>query len=180
MSISRPLFFDAIVAVMRRKLNSETNFEITRGIFLVLVFSLLAKSVGAVKEMAVAWRYGIGETVDAFIFVFSLLSLPVSVWFGAIFATLVPLLSQRSYDDNDTVHQLKELAGGNLLVGQFIGLLTALLIWLSLHLGWSGLTPTSVLLGKSFVLWMWLSVPILFVANFFACRLIAAKRFGNS
>lgn len=180
MSIRRPLFFDDIISLVRQKLNSEANFEITRGIFLILVFSVLAKSVGAVKEMAVAWRYGIGETVDAYIFVFNLLALPVSVWFGAIFAALVPILSRQTDEHYVVAPQLKELAGGNLIIGQFVGLFAALVIWLSLHLGWSGLKPETVLLGKSFVLWMWLSVPLLFVANFFACRLMAAKRFGNS
>jgi hypothetical protein len=42
------------------------------------------KLAGAAKEMAIAWRYGVSDTVDAYVFVFNLATWPVSLWFGVL------------------------------------------------------------------------------------------------
>ncbi|MFU1933543.1 hypothetical protein ACLQ9F_16085, partial [Bordetella avium] len=42
--------------------------RIFRGAFRVAVFLILGKAAGAIKEMAVAYRYGISDAVDAYQF----------------------------------------------------------------------------------------------------------------
>jgi peptidoglycan biosynthesis protein MviN/MurJ (putative lipid II flippase) len=58
---------------------------------LVASFLLLARLIGMGKEMAIAWRYGVGATVDGYVFVFSLVQWPLSITGSALSAVLVPL-----------------------------------------------------------------------------------------
>lgn len=81
-------------------------------------FVLLGKVAGAAKEMAVAWRYGISTIVDGYLYVMSLVSWPVAVWFGVLGVVLVPLAASTR---RNTPHELPrfraELLGLTLLIG---------------------------------------------------------------
>lgn len=58
----------------------------------VAAFLLLGKVFGAFKEMAVAWRYGISDVVDAYQFTLVMASwLPVTI-VGALSVVLIPVL----------------------------------------------------------------------------------------
>ena len=52
---------------LARKLGNihPDHLRIVKGAFRVAVFLLLGKAAGAVKEMAVAYRYGVSDAVDA-------------------------------------------------------------------------------------------------------------------
>lgn len=58
---------------------SGEHKQIASGFAVVAVFILLGKMVAAAKEIAIAWRYGISETVDAYLFTFNLAQWPVNV-----------------------------------------------------------------------------------------------------
>ena len=45
--------------------------RIASSFLLVSAFVLIGRLAGAAKEMAIAWRYGISEIVDAYVLVFS-------------------------------------------------------------------------------------------------------------
>jgi peptidoglycan biosynthesis protein MviN/MurJ (putative lipid II flippase) len=68
--------------------------RIAVGFFWVSLFVLIGKLAGAAKEMAVAWRYGVGGTVDAYAFLYNLMNWPVSVWFSVLTVVLVPLVAR--------------------------------------------------------------------------------------
>lgn len=57
---------------------------------LVTVLSIVAKSIAAAREVAVARRFGVGTDVDAFIFAFTVTSVAASVLGGAISTSLIP------------------------------------------------------------------------------------------
>ena len=63
-----------------------------RGFVIVGIFALLAKTVGLWKEISVAERYGTSPDLDAYLFVFNLITLPVSVWYGCISSAFIPHL----------------------------------------------------------------------------------------
>ena len=60
---------------------------------------LIAKFAGAAKEMAVAWRYGVSATVDAYVFVFNLINMPVSIWFSVLTVVLIPIIAKYRISD---------------------------------------------------------------------------------
>ena len=62
---------------------------IARGMVLVVLFVFFGKLAGAAKEVAIAWRYGVSEEVDAYLLVLNLVSWPVGVWFSVLTVVLV-------------------------------------------------------------------------------------------
>ena len=60
----------------------------------ISAFVLIGRLASAGKEVTIAWRYGVSETVDAYVLVFNLLNMPVLVWFTVLTAVLVPLVKR--------------------------------------------------------------------------------------
>jgi len=92
--------------------------RIFSGAFRVAVFLLLGKAAGALKEMAVAYRYGVSEVVDAYQFTMTLANwLPITV-VGALSVVLIPVLVH-SRDDDATLRKrfLAELYGWVIVLG---------------------------------------------------------------
>lgn len=65
----------------------------------VAAFIFLARVAGAIKEIVIAWRYGTGPEIDAYIYVFNLYNLLPSVWSSVAGAVLIPSLVQRAVED---------------------------------------------------------------------------------
>ncbi|HLU00093.1 MAG TPA: lipid II flippase MurJ [Burkholderiaceae bacterium] len=99
--------------------------RIFSGAFRVAVFLLLGKAAGALKEMAVAYRYGVSEVVDAYQFTMTLANwLPITI-VGALSVVLIPVLV-RSRDDDAALRRrfLAELHGWVLTLGLLLAALT--------------------------------------------------------
>lgn len=58
------------------------HHAIARGMAWVALFVLLGSVARAAKEVAIAYRYGVSAEVDAYLFVFNLVSWPVGVACG--------------------------------------------------------------------------------------------------
>ena len=111
--------------------------RIFSGAFRVAIFLLLGKAAGALKEMAVAYRYGVSEVVDAYQFTMTLANwLPITI-VGALSVVLIPVLV-RSRDDEPEVRRrfLAELYGWVLLLGTVLAVVTYM-AWPSV-LQWAG------------------------------------------
>lgn len=102
--------------------------RIARGAARVAFFLLLGKFAGAAKEMAVAYRYGISEVVDAYQFTMTMANwLPVTL-VGAFSVVLIPVLVRMRNDSRaGQARFLGELQGVFLL----LGLLLAGLTWVA-------------------------------------------------
>lgn len=97
--------------------------RIAKGMAWVTLFVFIGKLVGAAKEMAIAYRYGVSETVDAYIFAFTLVTwLPV-VWQSVLTVVLVPIFAPLSEPEKRTF--FAELMGFTLLAGGVLTLVTA-------------------------------------------------------
>ena len=102
---------------------------IVRGLLWGAAFVIGGKLAGAAKEIVVAWRYGTSSQVDAYLFVFNLVTWPVAVWFAALAGVLVPLVARvRRGDTAAFVRFRSELLA--LTIG--LGLLLGALCWLGL------------------------------------------------
>ena len=88
------------------------------------LFVLLGKFAGAFKEMAVAWRYGVSDVVDAYQFTFTLASwLPVTV-VGVLSVVLIPVLVRsRTELSGKRSRFLAELQGWGLAAGVVLAVL---------------------------------------------------------
>ena len=85
---------------------------ILKGMLTVALFTLLGKLMSAAKEMAVAYRYGLAAEVDAYQFIYNLVSWPVAVWTSVLTAVLVPLAARlRTFDTHAIPHFRSELFG---------------------------------------------------------------------
>ncbi|MCI2810204.1 polysaccharide biosynthesis C-terminal domain-containing protein [Eoetvoesia caeni] len=112
--------------------------RIAMGAARVAFFLLLGKAAGALKEMAVAYRYGVSDAVDAYQFTITMASwLPLTI-VGALSVVLIPVLVRTRYDDRAArARFLGELQGWTIAGGTVLAVLTYLL-W-PLILDWVGL-----------------------------------------
>jgi len=103
--------------------------RIFAGAFRVAVFLLLGKAAGALKEMAVAWRYGVSDVVDAYQFTMTMANwLPITI-VGALSVVLIPVLVN-SRDEEASLRRrfLRELHGWVILAGVVLAV--------GLYVGW--------------------------------------------
>ncbi|CAJ48118.1 murein biosynthesis integral membrane protein MurJ [Bordetella avium] len=155
--------------------------RIFRGAFRVAVFLILGKAAGAIKEMAVAYRYGISDAVDAYQFAQTMATwLPVTI-VGVLSVVLIPVLVRlRREGGAERDLFVSELQGWTLLGG----LLLAGLTWLGWPyvLAWLGPGLSSAVAGMTQEL-LWAFVPVsavLLIAGISAARLRSHERHVNT
>lgn len=102
--------------------------RIAQGAMRVAFFLLIGKLAGALKEIAVAHRYGVSDVVDAYQFTMTMANwLPVTI-VGAFSIVLIPVLVKTRYaPEAERVQFLRELQGWVLAIGIVVGALTWLL-----------------------------------------------------
>lgn len=123
---------------MRARIADPRHAAILKGMLTVGVFALFGKLMGAAKEMAVAFRYGRAAEVDAYQFLYTLLSWPVGLWCSVLVAVLVPLAARLHASDQVGMPRFRaELLGLALTAGFVLALLA-----------WAGIR-TVLLLGRS-------------------------------
>ncbi len=155
--------------------------KIAQGFLWVSLFVFLSKLAGAAKEMTIAWRYGVSETVDAYVFVFNLVSWPVSIWFGILTVVLVPLAARlRSESPSELPRFRAELLGLTLLLGLGLGALAGVAMPALLRSSWLGLAGSTVAKAISMTSGLALLVPLGFVVSLFSAWLLAAARHRNT
>ena len=87
-------------AVIRKRISNAhpDHHAIARGMAWVALFVFLGKLAGAAKEMTIAYRYGVSDQVDAYLFIYNLISWPVGVWSSILTIVLVPLAARIRQD----------------------------------------------------------------------------------
>jgi putative peptidoglycan lipid II flippase len=100
-----------------------------KGMVWVTLFLFTGKLMGAAKEMAIAYRYGISAEVDAYFFIFNFVSWPIGVWFSALTVVLVPLVAKSRHDSRAELIRFRTELFGTALV---LGIVMAVLLLLGL------------------------------------------------
>lgn len=154
---------------------------IARGMAWVALFVLLGSIARAAKEVAVAYRYGVSAEVDAYLFIFNLVSWPVSVWFSVLTVVLVPLAARIRQGTSAELSQFRsELLGLTILVGLILAFISwAGLPWL-LHSPWTGLSETTATIAvdmASELAWLALLGTII---SLLSAWMLAAGRHANT
>ncbi len=169
------------VILSRIKTAHPDHHAIAKGMVWVALFVFLGKLIGAAKEMAVAYRYGVGEEVDAYLFVLNLVRWPVGVWFSVLTVVLVPLAARMRQDATAELPRFRaELFGLTVL----IGLTLATLAWLGLpsllRAPWTGLPATTVALASEMVPALVFLMPLGVIISLFSAWTLAAGRHANT
>lgn len=157
------------------------HHAIARGMAWVTLFVFLGKLAGAAKEMAIAYRYGVSAEVDAYLFVFNLVSLPVGIWFSVLTVVLVPLAARmRQGASVELPHFRSELFGLTLLLGLALTLLGWLGLPLLLRSSWVGLPDATVTITVNMVPALALLAPLGVIISLFSAWMLAAGRHANT
>lgn len=160
---------------------SSDHGRIAAGALRVAVFLLLAKGVGALKEMALAWRYGVSEVVDAYQFTQVMASwLPVTL-VGALSVVLIPVLVRlRDAPPAEQSAFLGQLHGSLALLGLVLTAGLALAWPTVLELTAGALSPAVRQMSARF---MWAFAPaalLIVLVGLSAARLRARERHINT
>src|SRR5690606_17686004 len=116
--------------------------RIAKGAARVAFFLLLGKAAGALKEMAVAYRYGVSDVVDAYQFTLTMAGwLPVTI-VGALSVVLIPVLVRTRREGRAArARFLGELQGWVLVLGVALAVSSYVAWPYLLQLAGQGLDP---------------------------------------
>lgn len=155
--------------------------KIATGFFWVSLFVLVGKLAGAAKEMAIAWRYGVSETVDAYVFVFNLVNWPVSVWFGVLTVILVPLVARIRHDSPSELPRFRrELLGLTLIVGLGLGVLAWFGLPALIQAEWVGLSAEATAEALNMAGGLAMLVPMGTLISMFSAWMLAGGHHRNT
>ncbi|MVW70221.1 murein biosynthesis integral membrane protein MurJ [Bordetella sp. 15P40C-2] len=155
--------------------------RIFKAAFRVAIFLILGKAAGAVKEMAVAYRYGVSDAVDAYQFTMTLASWLPSTIVGVLGVVLIPVLVRLKRTGGAERNQfVRELQGWVLLVGVVLaGLTVAAWPWV-LRWGGSGLSAQVSSMSTELLLAFAPVAALLLVAGISGARLRSHERHVNT
>lgn len=155
--------------------------RIAAGAARVAFFLLLGKAAGALKEMAVAYRYGVSDAVDAYQYTLTIASwLPLTL-VGALSVVLIPVLVRtRKADRAARARFLGELQAWALLIGSVLGVL--------IYMGWpwlldwagQGLNPEARRMSQELTLAFAPAAVLTILTGISAARLRAHERHINT
>lgn len=166
-----------------RKVNAihPDHQRIFKAAFRVAVFLILGKAAGAIKEMAVAYRYGVSDAVDAYQFTMTMASwLPVTI-VGVLGVVLIPVLVNiRRAGGAERNLFVRELQGWVLLLGLILAVVTVLAWpWVLQWLG-SGLSLQVADMSEELLLAFAPVVVFLLIAGISGARLRSHERHVNT
>ncbi|MBW8306002.1 MAG: polysaccharide biosynthesis C-terminal domain-containing protein [Thiobacillus sp.] len=157
------------------------HHAIARGMAWVALFVLLGSVARAAKEVAIAYRYGVSAEVDAYLFVFNLVSWPVGVWFSVLTVVLVPLAARIRQGASAELPRFRsELLGLTLLLGLALAFLGWLGLPFLLRSSWTGLPGATVAIAINMVPTLTLLAPMGVVISLFSAWMLAAGRHANT
>jgi putative peptidoglycan lipid II flippase len=169
-------------AIVARLHNGHADhYAIAKGMAWAALFVLIGKSAGAAKEIAVAWRYGVSAEVDAYLFVFNLVSWPIAVWFSVLTVVLVPLAARlRNEAPADLPRFRAELLGLGLSMALALALLTWLVLPQILGSSWAGLPPATMTIAIGMAPTLALMAPLGVLIGLFSVWTMASGRYTNT
>jgi putative peptidoglycan lipid II flippase len=172
-----------IFSIIQKRVSTfnPEHHAIFRGLIYVALFIFLGKFAGAAKEMAIAYRYGISSQVDAYLFVFNLIVLPVSVWFSILTYVLVPQASKiRENTPADLRYFRAELLAFSLVVGVDLALLAWFGLPTLLRSSWLGLAESTISIAIVIAPAMTALIPLGILVSLFSVWMLSSARHANT
>lgn len=161
-------------------LADPNHAAIVKGMLAVAAFVFVGKAASAMKEMAVAYRYGLGPEVDAYQLLYTLISWPLGVWSSVLTAVLVPLAIRMRDYPGELARFRAELLGVAILAGIGLALLGGLGMHTMLLLGHSGLPAVSARLAEAALPGLILLLPLGMLTALHSAWMLSAGRHVNT
>lgn len=159
---------------------SKENQQIAKSALIVAFFVLLAKSVAALKEVAVAWKYGVSDIVDAYQMASTImLWLPAAIS-SALMTVLIPILFSLEGEKEEKNQFLSELQGGLLLFGIVSGAVLLFIFPNVLPLVSKHLGPSTTKIVREFSIAFWLPAVMTLLITLHSTRLMMLHRQWNT
>ena len=177
------LMLKTVTSRIRRHLADPESHHrrIAAGFLWVSMFVFVGKLASAAKEMAIAWRYGVSATVDAYAFLFNIINWPVAVCFSILTVVLVPLVAKARYDSPAELPAFRgELLGFALMLGTGSGLACIVCFPFALHRGWAGLSGPSLQQALTMSGPLSLLLPLGLLVSLFSAWLMACGHHRNT
>ena len=154
---------------------------LSRGMAWITLFVFLGKLVGAAKEMTIAYRYGVSDQVDAYLFIYNLISWPVGVWSSILTIVLVPLAARIRQSASAELPRFKaELFAFALVLGCDL----AIILWFGLPIllrsSWVGLSISTVSIATDIIPNMIALAPLGILVGLFSALMMSSGRYVNN
>jgi putative peptidoglycan lipid II flippase len=157
------------------------HHQILTGIFWVSLFVFFGRLAGAIKEVAIAYRYGTSKEVDAYLFIFNLVSWPVAAWFSVLTVVLIPLAAHVRHAATSELPRFRaELLGLTIVLGGVLGIAGWFGLAPLLSLRWTGLPPLTSEIAASIAPIMSLLMPIGFGISLLSVWMLTSRRHANT
>lgn len=157
------------------------HHAIFKGMAWVVLFMLVGKVIGAGKEMVVAYRYGVGAEVDAYIFALNFILWPISVWYSVLTVVLVPMAAKLKQGSAEDLSRFRaELLGATLVLSLVLSVMAWIAISLAAHSSWTVLPPDVAALAAHATLAFTLLVPAGMLVSLLSAWMLAAGRHVNT
>ena len=158
--------------------------RVVSSVLWVALFVLIAKFAGAAKEMTLASRYGVGETTDAYVFVFNFISWPISVSMKCTLTlALTPVVAhlRHNHSPAKAASPIRGEMLGLVLVGSVVlSVAAACGLPLILHAQWAGLTDGALSKALAFSVPFSVLIPLGLTTALFSVWLLACGRHINT
>jgi len=96
------------ISLIAEKFGLDPDHQrIARAIVMLAIFLIVGKAAGAIKEMSIAYRFGVGELVDAFVLTLTFVTWLPSVWTSVLNSVYVPLINSATEEEQQKFsHQI--------------------------------------------------------------------------
>nr|WP_243855438.1 lipid II flippase MurJ [Aquabacterium sp. A08] len=147
----------------------------------VAAFLFIAKSIAAIKEVALAYSLGTAEQLDGHLFVFGLASWPVSVFAAALWFGLTPVLVKLRSKDAVAAREIaKDLSSLSAWMAVLMSFVTAAVLSWFLESGLAGLGSAATSAAIQSVVFVSFFVFFSGLAAFYSTWLMSAQRHANT
>jgi len=144
----------------------------------VAFFLLIGKVAGAVKEMVVAYRFGVSEIVDLYTLTFTVTGLLPMVWTTVLASVFVPLAKQLNAAERTRF--CSQLSGLSFVLGLFFSLCVALLVPLLVPFVWSDLSASAQAEFQNLLRGLAPTIFAMFMASQYAAQLLSIEQHSNT
>jgi putative peptidoglycan lipid II flippase len=157
------------------------HHAIAKGMFLVALFVLVGSLARAAKEVAIAYRYGVSAEVDAYLFVFNLVSWPMGVWFSILTVVLVPLVVRIRHGALAELPRFRsELLGLTMLIGVALAFIGLVGLPFLLRSSWTGLPGGTSAIAVQMVAQLSFLAAVGVITSLFSAWMLAEGRHANT
>ncbi|AWB35009.1 hypothetical protein DBV39_16155 [Orrella marina] len=147
----------------------------------VVFFVLLGSIARAGKEVAIAYRYGVSADVDAYLFVFNMVTWPVGVWFSVLTAVMIPLVARiRENAPDDLPRYRAEIAGFSLMVAVGLTVLAGYGLTYLFSGDLSGLDPQTRSIANDISHLMVLLIPLGLLISLYSAWMLSSGHHANT